>query len=364
MFKMISIFTINLALIVCVSYRTYAQDDFQTTPIREFQPGEGSSSRYRIYEVDVSQDGCLILITSSNTAVVWDMQNGVEMSLVEKHGRIIPSAAFSYDAKHFVTGDEYGWLTVYETQSGEKTFDVFVPPRDPHIGHPMPVGILGVAFSPHGDKIAALRDYCLVVYDLISKEETIRVRVGSTRSYVSFFPDGRRVLARGSDSRAEPIGIVVDSITGNVLRTFEGARATLVNSGKEVVTRRTEHLDSPNRYGTYMAYVALRWDANTGELISTSPQLICSTAPSSFSPSGDMVYVRDEDTSVGQLVDLQTGEFIRTFDPPGDSEIAWSCFFSPDGNRLVTVSGDTAHVWDISDLVTAVENAALYDQKK
>ena len=358
MFKMISVFTISLALILCVSYCVCAQDDPQTTPIREFQPEAGSSSRYRIYDVDVSQDGRLILIAISNTAKVWDMQNGVEMSLVEKHGRIIPSAAFSYDAKHFVTGDEYGWLTVYETQSGEKTFDVFVPPRDPHIGHPMPVGILGVAFSPHGDKIAALRDFCLVVYDLTSKEEIVRVELGTTSDYVTFFSDGRRVFARASDSTAEPIGIVVDCSTGDVVRTFEGARATLVKSDKEVVTI-TGHLDSSRRYGTY---VALRWDANTGELKSTSPQFISSGGGISFSPSGDMVFVRENKT-VGKVVDLQTGAPLRRFDPPGDGEIDMSCF-SPEGNRLVTVSGDTAHVWDISDLVTAVENAELYDQKE
>ncbi len=354
MFKMISVFTISLTLILCVSYCANAQDDQQSKPIQTYRHGGG-----RPIAVAVSQDG-RFLLTRCGNVTVWNTASEAEVTRVEKSGRMISSAAFSYDAKHFVTGDQYGWLTVYETQSGQKTFDVFVPPRDPHIGHPMPVGILGVAFSPHGDKIAALRDFCLVVYDLTSKEEIVRVNVGSLRHYVVFFPDGRRVLARGSDSRAWDIGIVVDCSTGDVVRTFEGARATLVKSDKEVVTI-TGHLDSSRRYGTY---VALRWDANTGELKSTSPQFTSSGGVFSFSPSGDMVFVKEKSRTIGKVVDLQTGATLRRFDPPGDEEIGVKSCFWPDGTRLVTVSGDTAYLWDISDLVTAVENAALYDQKK
>jgi len=301
-----------------------------------------------------------MLTARASRVKVWDVQSGAEVATGGEHPSI-PAAAFSPDAEYFVTGDKFGWLKVYETQTGEKTFEAFLRSTDTNY-RGIPPGIWAVAFSPQGDRIAAKRGCDLVVYDLTLKEEIARLHTRRLSTYVAFFPDGRRVfgrdIRRGLDGYDHNTGIVWNFTTGEVVY-FQGGLATLVDEGREVITT-TSDWDGSNRVGTY---VASRWDANTRELKSTSPEFITSDGGISFSPSGDMVFVKEEGKTVGKLVDLQTGASLRRFDPPGDGEIGMSCF-SPDGKRLVTVSGDTAYLWDISDLVTAVENAALYDQKE
>jgi len=96
-----------------------------------------------------------------------------------------------------------------------------------------------------------------------------------------------------------------------------------------------------------------------------------------LSPDGKIAVIGGAGPEHPRLVlNVDTGEVLRSYpvtsnedDHPASKDAIIA--FSPDGKRFVTVNGDSQHhylhalhFWDISDLVTAVEDAELYDQKE
>lgn len=105
------------------------------------------------------------------------------------------------------------------------------------------------------------------------------------------------------------------------------------------------------------------WDAENGQLKATLTELN-KHAPKAFSPDGQILVTNDDKTAL--LIDIETGRIkstLRAADK-GSPNIIYFNTFSPDGNRLLTVSTQPmVKLWDVT---TGQQKAVLncgYDYK-
>jgi len=172
---------------------------------------------------------------------------------------------------------------------------------------------------------------------------------------VEFLPNGRQAFLAGN-----PFGLV-DLDANEILYQIDGGlRVSLSQDGKRALT--------------YYHCWPKVFHVQTGEVIREFE--LGDVMAAALSPDGKIAVIGGSGPEHPRLVlNVDTGEVLRSYpvtsnedDHPASKDAIIA--FSPDGKRCVTVNGEerhelhALHFWDISDLVTAVEDAELYDQKK
>ena len=308
----------------------------QVQPFRTFH----HASPAQIYGAALSPDGTKV-VTGCAGAKVWDVHTGEVIVNLHEEGNYVTAAAFSADGKRVATGDLDGHAMIWHIESGQKIRDFSFGPWSRPL---TPDAVAAVALSAEGRYLAAGSDV-VKVWDTDSGEE-ILVVPGSLHilsHYLAFFPDGKRLLIRW-DWNEVYWGGAWDIQTGSVVSTFEGGQATLSADGKRVLTR-------PGGPAPYKI-----WDAETGELLFTIPESDPRHKPVTLSADGTKVLYKLD--SGLRMVDAQRGAALRDF----SGQLVEHQGFSLDGKLMLTVGRDSVYVWDISDLTSAVGDAALYNR--
>ncbi|KIO01502.1 hypothetical protein M404DRAFT_149928, partial [Pisolithus tinctorius Marx 270] len=309
-----------------------------------------------VTSVAFSPDGNRIVSGSDdNTVRIWDAKSGDQIgSPLKGHTCYVTSVAFSPDGNRIVSGSFDKTVRVWDAKSG----DQIGSPLKGHTDY-----VTSAAFSPDGNRIVSgSRDKTVRVWDANSGDQIGSPLQGHTDYVTSaaFSPDGNRIVSGSRDNTVR----VWDAKSGNQI-------GSPLKGHTDYVTSVAFSLDG-NRIvsGSWDKTVRV-WDAKsgdqTGSPLKGHAHYVTSVA---FSPDGNRIASSSWDNTV-RVWDAKSGDQIgcpltghtdydntvRVWDAKSGNQIGsplkghsnWvtSVAFSPDGNRIVSASGDkTLRVWD------------------
>jgi WD40 repeat protein len=264
--------------------------------------------------------------TSVGTVKVWDSVTGKELFRLREGGS--QGLAFSPDGERLASANREG-IFVWDAKGRE-----VLAFRAPALGGS------GVAFSPDGQRQAGARWGVVKVWDAGTRQEVLSLQHTGGFQHggvvgVAFSPAGARLASVSGDGTVK----VWDTATGKAIFILEGHSA-----GARSVAF------SPD--GRLLASVGSDWsvrlwDAATGkELLLRRPHLDQVTAVA-FSPDGRRLASASLDATV-KVWPLRPER-----EGPGSAGIDYSpadrnpLAFSPVSRRLASARGDTVKVWDV-----------------
>jgi len=288
----------------------------------------------KVAHAEFSHDGKFIVTrTMDNKVRLWDA--GAKKVITQLNDDA-NSATFSPDGKLIADGGTDGVIRLFNGTTGAPVREL-----NGHTGQ-----VYCAVFSPDGNYLVSVGEDNTVRVWKPSTGEGVKVLRGHTAAVheVVFSPDKNHFATEASDEK----GMIwsLDSDTGKVLTGLTGTKAALAFSpdGKLLATEGgpgTELGALPE--GDYPATV---WDVETGKmkfLLGGHQDRITSV---NFSPDGNAIVTSSGDntarlwTSDGQLV-----KELR-----GHTRPLTLALFSPDGKFVVTASADnTVRVWDSLD---------------
>ncbi|KIJ42176.1 hypothetical protein M422DRAFT_171603 [Sphaerobolus stellatus SS14] len=309
---------------------------------------------YYVSSVAFSPDGQRVVSGSyDNTIRIWNAHTGELVSgPFEGHTEWVVSVAFSPDGQRVVSGSRDDTIRIWNAHTGELVCGLFGVHKD---------WVTSVAFSPDGQRVVSgSNDHTIRIWNAHTGELVSGPFKGHTHGVksVAFSPDGQRVVSGSSDKTIR----IWNAHTGELVSgPFEG-HTEWVNSvafspdGQRVVS------------GSYDKTIRI-WNAHTGELVSgpfeSHTEGFTSVA---FSPDGQRVVSGSYNSTVtiwnahtGEIVsgpfeghtfgtiriwNTHTGELVSgPFE--GHTSGVNSVGFSPDGQRVVSGSGDsTIRIWN------------------
>jgi WD40 repeat protein len=265
------------------------------------------------------------------------LQQPVARVVLRGHGDAVRRAVFSPDGQKVVTASADKTARVW---SKEGTLLATLA------GHTQEVQC--VAFSPDGQQVVSgCLDGSVKVWSTEGKLLATLEGHGQQVNTMAFSPDGRRVVTASADMTAR-----VWTPEGKLRATLQGhsggvQTAAISPDGQHVVTA---SLDKTARV----------W-STSGELLATLTGHTGWVNAAAFSPDGQKVVTASMDatariwTTDGKLQATLTGHGTGADNTGGGLAGVLSAAFSPDGKRVVTASQDgTARVWEVDEGMFAV----------
>ena len=273
--------------------------------------------------------------SADNTVRLWDANTGRELRKFSGHTEGVIGVAFSPDGTRIASGSGGrfgrwgGWdyaVHLWDANTGShlRTLN----------GHRDRVNSL--SFSPDGATLASgSYDDTARLWD-VNTGSHLRTLDGHTDWIrdVSFSPDGTTIATASGDNTVR----LWDANTGRELRILKGhttwvRSASFSPDGKTIVS------------GSYDDTARL-WDANTGSELRTLKGHRAGAASVLFSPDGTIILSGSYD-GTARLWDANTGSELHTL--TGHTGAVVNVAFSPDGTTVATGSWDrTARLWDAS----------------
>lgn len=241
--------------------------------------------------------------------------------------------AWSADGMYLATYESIGLVNIWDITNGVRKTSL----------KGCPGKINSISWSPDGKYLAAGNDRNTVVIWEIASGKRVQSLYGHTSAVTSidWNPDGVRLASAGADGTIR----IWDAHTAKVLTSL------FVPSGLpiDVLPRVVWHPDGQQLMANYVGGTKI-WDTTSGrETHSFSNGYVA------FSPDGTRV-VGGGDPQ--QVLDLKTGEIVRSRAPRKNSNTAWD----PDGNRLAaTTEAGPIVIWNaktgdvVSSIVTDAE---------
>jgi WD40 repeat protein len=290
----------------------------------------------KVASAEFSRDGKFIVTrTMDNRVRLWDAN---AKKVVKELGEnpVSNSATFSPDGKLIATGGMDGVIRLWDGTNG-------TPVRELQ-GHTAQVH--RAVFSPDGNYVVSVSDDNTVRVWKAATGEPFKVLRGHTApvSEITFSPDQKHFATEAADEKAMIWSL--DSDDGKVLTGLTGTKAALAFSpdGKLLATEGgpgTELGALPE--GDYPATV---WNVETGKKMFTLGGHQDSIAGVSFSPDGNAIVTSSGDSTAR----LWTADGQLVKELRGHTRPLAGALFSPDGKFVVTASADnTVRVWDSLD---------------
>ena len=306
-----------------------------------------------VQAAEISPDGSKI-ITATRVPIVWNAITGERiLTFTANTANYIRSVAFANDNYTVATGDGRHNAFIWNIRTGDVLQRVTGYDMDPTGG-----GITGVAFTPDGTKLlTGDGNGALQLWDVKTGQEIKRYRDQGGIETLFILPDGNRFVIW----RAGAV-VIIDLYNDQSIKIISGAYPSLSSDGQILQIR-------ASRNGPLIQ----QWDMSTYELIREyvyEPGQIVGIP--TISPDGKnfligaIINTQLSRTSNRELYDTTTRSLLRQYpvdrisssNSPLSRDLIIKYFF--DGRRFLTVNGGTVHIWDISDVVTCVEDAFLH----
>lgn len=292
-----------------------------------------------------SPDGRWVVTASDDhTARVWEAATGSEVTTFEGHESLVKSATFSPDGRRVVSASWDGTARVWEAATG-KQLTVLTRGQDTVVlgtGERRTVTwrMLSAAFSPDGRRIVTTSNDSKAHVWEVSTAKQVTVFKGHAPSFAGvvaaeFSPDGRWVVTASWDSTAR----VWEAATGREVTTFRGhtgwvLAAAFSPDGRWVVTGGSDH-------------TARVWEAATGKEVRTIQGHNAFVTSAAFSPDGQR-FVTGSTAGRARVWDVATGSQVAVFH--GYTSLPKAVAYSPDGRLVATANSDhTTRVWDVAN---------------
>ncbi len=297
--------------------------------------------------VAFSPDGKLIVIGSfDGTVRLWNAANGAPLGTFKGHGAAVRSAAFSPDGRRIVTGSSDGTARIWHAASDTAPPTVLAMPDE---------SVDTAEFSPDGQSITTTSSnpsrlqLSARIWDAESGK-LLEVKVLATeKNLFSVFyvtaTDGRHVVLidRHSGGKARiwdiasggEVGDVPDNVPdADVAFSPDGLRIAIVSANTLKIWEAIAPSAPPTNRNQ-------RWRCNTRQCILELEGDGGASWPV-FSPDGQRVAAFVRNTT--SIWNANVGDQVVIFERP-DRAIA-PASFSPDGRQLITLSFASAGIWD------------------
>jgi hypothetical protein len=267
------------------------------------------------------EDGSLRLL---QVAQLWDAATGRKIRNLPGHKAPVTSAAFAQAGDLAFTGDDNGVGILWNVEEGRQAARL-----EFHLG-----SITEAVFVPDRPVLlTASTDGTVCQWNLADMTNVeplyaLKLKHPATVNSLAATPDGRRVLTGCEDG---------------VARLWELETAQLVWQASSVPAA------DPR---LHLASAAVGGDRGDAE----SPQPRANVNAVAVAPAQRQAIVVDSLNHVVRLLDLDTGREILVASSDGPRHfldlrqhgaLGWSATFAPDGQRVVTVGGNEARMWDL-----------------
>jgi WD40 repeat protein len=277
--------------------------------------------RPQLYVDDVSSDGRLLAISTTDHGVlIWDTRRRRPV-LPRSRLRSMWSASFSPDAKRVVTTHREGASSLWSTTTGKQL--AVLPDASAY----------GASFGGDGRHVLTIGGRGVLRVWRVAGRRPVVVFTARDVDDGRFSPDGRLVVVvRNGEA------VVHDLATDNEVRTFAGddrrfLSASVAATGSLVVTARADGL-------------VQAWDARTRREVSSFRPGGRVSAAYLDPTGGHLVTIGIKDKKPrAQVWNASTGQSVSILE--GHEQAIRSAAFSRDGTRLVTASL-SARVWETS----------------
>ncbi|MGD9980082.1 MAG: TIR domain-containing protein [Hyphomonadaceae bacterium] len=288
-----------------------------------------------------------------NTIRVWNAQSGEEMLVIQTQGSAV-RLNFTTDGARIVgAGFEGTW--VWDATSGATLY--FEPLTEAPLlfdaargrALPNPRGFFGFLdssrMSPDGGRFASTDGRFVIVHDAQTSRELLRIRAHEWGvDAVEFSASGNRILSsrehsptaqvwNAADGR-ELVAVTIEGAISAARLSADGARVAVASENTAYVW----DVDARRQIAIFRGDDTFRTEYGRGDWIQTL----------TFSPNGQFLVTTSQDNKA-RIWDIAGGREFLSLRWQG--ERFYNIAFSPNGAHVVTGSSedDVARVWDVSD---------------
>ena len=268
---------------------------------------------------------------------LWDVVSGTEIKSLEGTGRTA-TLDVSNDGRWIATAGQLNEAQVWDIESGELVAELQ--------GHEDPVSV--VRFSPSGELLATgdERGRCRIWRSQGDEWVGGPWLVGHSRSIsaLAFTQQGRRLVSASGDNTCGQWDVASgEELSELVLRHPGWVIGMDVTDGGELALTSCD--DGNLRL----------WSLEDAQLLQTiEPKESVLFTSIDISPDGRLAVAACAANGTVQMWRLDTGEEITSGDQRqawlnlgGRSGILWAARFAPQGDRLLTIGGNDARLWDL-----------------
>lgn len=299
--------------------------------------------------VDISHDESKI-VTAYKTAIVWDKSTGEKITTFREFDRLIPNgftnvpgyiscSAFSPDGTLVVSGGPSALAYIWDARTGEVIHRIRLYPEDEVATNLS----FAAAFSPDGNEVALTDGTKLCFYDLTASK--------IDRCFDNIL--GFKELQYANSSHLIGVSgstiLVLNPIDGNIYHNLNGLNS-LIN--KDVI-----YILRANGFGKKASFVETR-NLESGELVNKSELIVLKSFTFRISSDGKYAVQYDPDAEMHEVIGLDAGEIIRTFNLNNGKPDKLGLTTS--GNELYRSSFGKLSFFDMSDIFSLIKSSKLY----
>ena len=299
----------------------------------------------KVSSIAFSPDGTRIVSGSKDSTIkLWNATVPKNLRLIRGHDANVNCLCFSPDGKRIASGSTHSPPKIWDALTGESIVEM----NEPHCRS------ASIAFKRDGTQVVSGEtDGTIRLWDASTGNERLTLLGHESRvTSVSFSSDDTLIVSAGSH-----VLKLWDAVTGKEIRAWKDNKnlvkdACFSPDGKSIIT-------------TYSHGAIKRWDIASGaELTPIKDVDLSAVGPCiAVSVDGTLIASGSRNTMIN-IWDAATGQEVNTLQ--GHVNPIRSLSFSPDGKRLVSITGgitpSTAHTVKLWDVATGEELISLKGQ--
>ena len=312
----------------------------QIYPEKEYLNSDGQT----IDTYFISDDHSLIVIGSEMVRIL-DAATGDTIQTIDLKGKRARSLSLSPDNQKLLIGLDRAKVKLWDVNNNVEEYTFETSTKNAiYVGGPAPV--VATAFHPNNNIFATEENYpaesYLQIWDMINREELLRVMKHTPVERLIFSKDGRYLLERSlHDSR------VISTETGKILLDVSGAGGVLSDDSNSLYIVNA----GSNPYETA---ILRKYDINSGNIISTSYEFKTFGSYIEVLPNGKYLLALDESETSLVILDIKNNDITHTLENKNNDEIKYHSFWNS-ANLVYALSGNKVYKWKIPGLDSAVD---------